>query len=82
MMFAISINDEQGKLISYFASAGFLLRAEQLDAYCNSRGQRKSFLIESINDTCFELLDDNLIEELDEETYEMNKDYYKTTISA
>lgn len=80
MAFNVTISNEQRDLIAYFFEQGFCLSAEMLDAYCVARGRRRGFLVNSINEDCFEFLDDNLIEE-NEETYEMNDEYYKILIS-
>jgi hypothetical protein len=47
-----------------------------LETFAKSKGVFKNQLIESINEICYEILDDVLIEEEDE-FYTINPDYYQ-----
>ena len=53
----------------------------EFEAFAKSKGVFKNQLIESINDICFERLDDVLIEE-DEEYYTVNQYYYHKLLAS
>jgi len=59
-----------------FAKSNFSVPQSELETFAKSKGIFKNQLIESINDTCFEFLDDVLIEEEDE-YYTINTNYFK-----
>lgn len=62
--------------LSLFAKSNFSLAQSELEAFSKSKGVFKNQLIESINDTCYEWLDDVLIEE-EEDYYTINTDYFQ-----
>lgn len=71
-----SLNPAQSALLEQFANANFTLAAEDLRAFAKANGLFENQLIESINESCYEQLDDLLIEQ-DDATYFINPDYYK-----
>ncbi len=63
-------------LLQLFKEHSYNLNKEEVDIFARSHGIMKSQLIESINETYYEVLDDVLIEE-DDEHYMMNEAYYE-----
>ncbi|MCW8309917.1 hypothetical protein K7A41_01630 [Sphingobacterium sp. InxBP1] len=70
------------EIIVEFTRSEFTLTQEQISNYCAAKGLRSGPTINDINERCYELLDDNLIEERDDEYLDMNEDYYKMIIKA
>ncbi|WP_285545526.1 tellurite resistance TerB C-terminal domain-containing protein [Dyadobacter frigoris] len=66
----------QSEVLLLFNINNLSLPSEDFEAYCVSNGIFKNQLIDSINDSCFELLDDVLIEQ-DEVSYTIDQRYYK-----
>ena len=52
--------------LELFAKSNFSVSQSELEVFAKSKGVFKNQLIESINDTCYEFLDDVLIEEEDD----------------
>lgn len=59
---------------------GFSISIQDFDAFAKSNGAFKNSLIESINETCFEFIDDVLIEE-EEENFNLNETYYQKLLT-
>lgn len=78
----LDLSLEQCELIGLFAANSFELTQEYLANFCKTRGLRSGPMINDINEICYEILDDTLIEERDEEHLDMNEDYYKMIIKA
>lgn len=78
----IDLSLDQRELIGLFAANSFELTQEYLANFCKTRGLRSGPMINDINEICYEILDDTLIEERDEEYLDMNEDYYKMIIKA
>ncbi len=78
----IDLSLDQRELIGLFAANSFELTQENLANFCKTRGLRSGPMINDINEICYEILDDTLIEERDEEYLDMNEDYYKMIIKA
>ncbi|MEZ0454774.1 tellurite resistance TerB C-terminal domain-containing protein [Sphingobacterium thalpophilum] len=70
------------EIIVEFTRSEFTLTQEQISNYCAAKGLRSGPIINDINERCYELLDDNLIEERDDEYLDMNEDYYKMIVKA
>ncbi|MCW3111479.1 MAG: hypothetical protein JWQ09_5985 [Segetibacter sp.] len=66
--------------LELFVKSNFAVAQSELEAFARSKGIFKNQLIESINDTCYEFLDDVLIEEEDD-YYTINTNYFQS-ISA
>ena len=62
--------------LELFAKSNFSIPQNELEIFAKSKGVFKNQLIESINDTCYEFLDDVLIEEEDD-YYTINTDYFQ-----
>ena len=65
-----------GTTLELFAKSNFSVPQNELEVFAKSKGVFKNQLIESINDTCYEFLDDLLIEEEDD-YYTINTDYFQ-----
>ncbi|KAA2244419.1 hypothetical protein F0L74_00070 [Chitinophaga agrisoli] len=76
----LDLNDHQRDLLTLFRDNDCSLPAGEVISYARSRKLFKNQLIESINDCCYEQLDDILIEEA-EDRYEMNAFYYQKIIN-
>lgn len=66
--------------LELFAKSNFWVPQSELEVFAKSKGIFKNQLVESINDTCYEFLDDILIEEEDD-YYTINTNYFQS-ISA
>jgi len=62
--------------LEIFAKSNFSVAQSEFEAFAKSKGIFKNQLIESINDTCYEFLDDLLIEEEDD-YYTIDPKYYQ-----
>jgi len=62
--------------LELFAKNNFTVTQGDLDIFARSKGIFKNQLIESINDKCYDYLDDILIEE-DDDYYIINTNYYQ-----
>ena len=78
----IDLSLDQRELIGLFTTNSFELTQEQITDFCKARGLRSGPIINDVNEICYEILDDTLIEERDEEYLDMNEDYYKMIIKA
>jgi hypothetical protein len=77
----ISLTDIQTNALSLFSKNGFSLSTQAFETFAKSHGVFKNSLIESINDACFEIIDDVLIEE-EEENFHLNEPYYKQILAT
>lgn len=67
-------------LLDLFVKNNFSVLQEEIGVFAKSKGVFKNQLIESINEICYDDLDDILIEE-DEEYFTINQDYYKRILA-
>ena len=72
----IILNENQSDLIRLFLDKSFNVNFNDLDLYCKENGVLRNQLIDSINESCFEILDDVLIEE-ENDVYIMNEVYFQ-----
>ncbi|GEM_PF-1565593 len=63
--------------LSFFEKSNFSIGLDEMENFAKAKGVFRNQLIESINESCYELLDDLLIEE-EEDFYTINIDYYKS----
>ena len=75
-MNSINLSSLQEETIKLFTKNSFTISSPDLDTFAKSKGIFKNQLIESINDSCYEKLDDILIEEEDD-YYTVNEQYYQ-----
>ncbi|RZJ81957.1 MAG: hypothetical protein EOO47_02370 [Flavobacterium sp.] len=76
----ISFTPVQSELMDFFVKANLSVPCQDVDAFASSRGMFKNQLIDSLNEVCYDLLDDVLIEE-DDEYYIINDNYYQTILA-
>ena len=62
--------------LELFAKSNFSVSQSEFEVFAKSKGVFKNQLIESINDTCYEFLDDVLIDEEDD-YYTINTNYFQ-----
>ncbi len=65
----------QTEVLNLFGENNFTVTQAQLEAFAKSKGLFKNQLVESVNDACFDILDDVLIEE-NGKNYSMSENYY------
>lgn len=78
-MMDLNLNSVQMELLDMFLKHSFLVPAEEVDGFARSKGLFKNQLIDSINEICYENLDDLLIEE-EEDSYIINEQYYQRIV--
>jgi hypothetical protein len=66
--------------LDFFVKSNFSVAQNEMETFAKSKGVFKNQLIESINDICYEILDDVLIEEEDE-YYTINENYYQRLLA-
>jgi hypothetical protein len=76
----IAFTQIQTKILDIFAKNNFSVLQSELEAFAKSNGVFKNQLIESINEICYEILDDILIEEEDE-FHTINPIYYQNLLT-
>ncbi|MEG0949309.1 MAG: tellurite resistance TerB C-terminal domain-containing protein [Bacteroidales bacterium] len=73
--YIVNLNEIQQSVLHLFEKNNFIIPQPDLMAFAKEKGYFVNQLIESINELCYDELDDLLIEE-DEACYLLNKDYY------
>lgn len=76
----VDLNTVQLELLELFYKGNLSVEYEELEAFSKSRGMFRNQLIDSINEACYEILDDVLIEEEDE-YYTINDNYYQKIVT-
>jgi hypothetical protein len=66
--------------LEIFEKSNFSVSHTELEKFAKSKGVFKNQLVESINELCYENLDDVLIEE-EEEFYTINPNYYQKLLA-
>ncbi|MPT36798.1 MAG: hypothetical protein E2604_17360, partial [Flavobacterium sp.] len=77
----VDLNSVQRELIEVFYKANLSVEFQEVEQFSKSRGMFRNQLIDSINESCYDLLDDVLIEEEDE-YYTITDDYYQKIVTA
>lgn len=72
----LALTPLQASLLIRFERHRFLLTTEDIDGYARNENCFRSQLVNSINEACFECLDDTLIE-TENGNYIINEEYYK-----
>jgi hypothetical protein len=78
--YVIELNTSQSALLNLFKTNDFVLSRAALSAFCKTAGAMRDPLINGINETCYDLLDDTLIEE-DGNDYIINLSYYNQLLN-
>lgn len=71
----VSLSKKELEFIMLFPKSGFVLSTNDAELFAKNNGLFKSALLDNINEACYELLDDVLLEEDDEQIY-LNEEYY------
>lgn len=79
--YQIQLNPAADRLLEFFKEKEFILSTESVDAFCKNEGMMPGSLINNINESCYDLLDDLLIENSDD-NYTVNKNYYHQIINT
>jgi hypothetical protein len=66
--------------LELFAKSNFSVPQNELELFAKSKGVFKNQLVESINETCYDFLDDVLIEEEDD-YYTINTNYFQSILA-
>ncbi|OOQ56924.1 hypothetical protein BC343_17205 [Mucilaginibacter pedocola] len=77
---SLGLSATQVAVLNMFKKSNFTLAAAEVDAFAKANSVFKNHLTDSINEICYELLDDVLIEE-DEEHYIINQQYYNNILA-
>jgi hypothetical protein len=75
---SLQLTDLQKTVLDYFAKNNFSISQQAFEKIATQNGTFKNQLLESINEKCYEILDDVLIEE--EENYTIYQVYYQKLI--
>ena len=75
----LMFNQLHAAALQLFEKNNFSILQDDFEIFAKSKGAFRNQLIESINEICYECLDDVLIEEEDE-YYTINTDYYQTIL--
>ncbi|RDV13322.1 hypothetical protein DXT99_20095 [Pontibacter diazotrophicus] len=75
----VLLNDAQCELLQLFASNSFTIAQQEVEAFARMNNLMRNQLIDSINECCYEQLDDVLIEE-DGEYYTIYENYFQQLI--
>jgi hypothetical protein len=77
---SINFSKIQEEILDLFSKANLSVLQADFEIVARSKGMFKNQLIESINEICYETLDDVLIEE-DEEFYIINENYFNRILA-
>ena len=77
---SINFTKIQHEILELFSKANLSILQADLETFAKSKGMFKNQMIESINETCYDALDDILIEE-DEEFYTIDENYYNRILA-
>lgn len=72
----LSLSTQQQKLVQLFADQGLTVPQTAVEAFARQHGALRNQLIDSLNEACYDLLDDVLIEESGED-YTIYEAYYQ-----
>ncbi|WP_299568809.1 tellurite resistance TerB C-terminal domain-containing protein [uncultured Pedobacter sp.] len=73
--FGFNASPTEAALIALFQVHNFALDRDQMAEFCKAYGTMAGPLVNNLNETCYELLDDLLIEQ-NEDEYTLNPNYY------
>lgn len=78
---AVDLTPVHLRLLEMFAKNSFAASHAEVENFARENGAFKNQAIESLNEACYEFLDDVLIEE-DDELYVVNEEYYRRIIQS
>lgn len=76
----VELNPNQMELLLLFAKSNFYIQQDDVERFARFHGAFRNQLIESINEACYEILDDVLIEE-EGDNYIVDPEYFTRIIS-
>jgi hypothetical protein len=76
----LALNSNQVSILELFAKNNFSIQQSKIEDFAKSKGLFKNQVIESINEACYELLDDVLIEEEDN-CYAITPEYFQKILA-
>lgn len=76
----LNLTDIQEQSLNYFVKSNYSISQSDFEEFAKTNGAFKNQLIESINERCYEILDDILIEEEDD-FYTLNHSYYQQLLA-
>jgi hypothetical protein len=76
----LSLSETQAVVLNFFAKNNLVIAIDDFKMYAKENGWFAKQVIESINDYCYEFLDDILIEE-EEDYYTITEDYYQNILT-
>lgn len=79
--YLVSLTGIQIDLLLLFKKSNWELPADELEHFCQSNGTAKGTLTNNINETCYEVLDDLLIEE-EGTSFTINANYYNQILTT
>lgn len=79
--YIVNLNEMQQNVLHLFEKNNFNIPQQDFVSFAKEKGYFANQLLESINEVCYEELDDLLIEE-EEECYRMNKEYYQHILAS
>lgn len=79
-LYKVSLSSTERGMLELFKTNDFTLQISVLEDFCKGKGLVKGALINNINESCFDILDDVLIEQ-DESELTINPTYYNQIIN-
>lgn len=76
----IAFTEIHKETLEFFSKNNLSILQSDLESFAKSKGAFKNQLIDSLNEVCYEVLDDVLIEE-EEEYYTINESYYQILLA-
>lgn len=76
----ITLTQVQCELLELFVKENLAVHHHEAEAFARSKGVLKNQLIDSLNEACYDTLDDLLVEEEDE-YYTISQNYYETILA-
>ena len=76
----IDLNEAQCEILEMFIKANLAVYHHEIEIFARGKGMFKNQLIDSLNEACYPVLDDLLIEE-EEDLYIINENYYQTILA-
>jgi len=77
---SVNLNNTQLDCLRLFSTSDHMVPLAEIESFAKEKSLFRNQLIDGINDSCYDLLGDVLIEET-EDGYEINPDYYKKILA-
>ncbi|PTT03052.1 hypothetical protein DBR11_03365 [Pedobacter sp. HMWF019] len=79
--FNFTASPNEQALLHLFKQNNFTLSNNEVDLFCKNTGAHKGTLINNLNESCYDIIDDLLIEN-DDSNYTINHTYYQQILKA